>query len=172
MSGTGADEREGNGGCAASVVASSSLAETIESSRCVDPGNLHLPSEFCSQITSGSTSNISLMTKRREKSDRKRMRSRKALALRKFPDARPEICGMVSPLSLSPPQGVTLIRRMASGVPRRWLSSCWILVCVPCDCTYKLTPSKTIAAKARNTPRTIRRNRLNLCTRRRYADQL
>src|SRR5207245_322453 len=66
------------------------------------PGNLHFPSAFCGQITLGSTSDTSLITKRREKSDRNLMRSRKVFALRKFVAPMAGTCGMVMPLSLRP----------------------------------------------------------------------
>ena len=128
------------------------------------PGNLHFPAAFCGQITFGSTSETSLITSRRENSDQSRTCNTKLFASRKLAAPRSDVCGIVIPLSFRPAQGVTLMRPMCNTVPRRWRSSCWILSCVPCDCTYKFSPSRAIAAKIDSPPRTNRMIRPNFCT--------
>ena len=87
-------------------------------------GKRHFPSAFWVQTTSGRRSEISLITKRLEKSEAKRIRSRNVFASRNGVSTAEFVCGMVMPLSLRPPHGVTLIRRTWRGVSRRWLSSC------------------------------------------------
>src|SRR5215467_14132299 len=74
-------------------------------------GNLHFPSASCGQTTSGLMSETSLITSLREKSERKRTRSRNVSASRKCLGPTPEVCAIVIPLSWSPPQGVTLMPR-------------------------------------------------------------
>src|SRR5438128_4076477 len=74
------------------------------------PGNLHLPSAFCGQITFGSARDTCVITKRREKSDSNLIRSPKVFASRKLGDPAAETSGMVIPLNFRPPHGVTLTR--------------------------------------------------------------
>src|SRR5262249_7021484 len=87
-------------------------------------GNLHFPSASCGQATFGLMSATSLITSRLEKTERKRTRSRNVFASRKCLGPAEEVCAILMPLNSSPPQGVTLMLRISSGVPRRRLSSC------------------------------------------------
>ena len=89
-----------------------------------DLGNFHFPSTSCGQTTFGLMSETSLMTRRREKRERKRTRSRNVFASRKSLEPTGEVWAIVMPLSSSPPQGVTLMLRIPSVVPRRRLNSC------------------------------------------------
>ncbi len=132
-------------------------------------GNRHLPSAFCSQTTFGLASETSLITNRLEKIEKNAIRSPKFFASRKLPVALFDPCAMVMPVSFRPLQGVTLIRPIFKLAPKRWRSSCWILACVPCDCTYRLRARKTTAPKTDNPPNKISARRPNFCTRRRYA---
>ena len=132
-------------------------------------GNRHLPSPFCGQTTFGLTSDTSLITSRREKREKKAMRRPKFFASRKLPLAPVVPCAMVMPLSFKPLQGVTLMRPIFNVPPKRWRSSCWILACVPCDCTYRLRAKKRTAPKIDNPPIKISVRRPTFCTRRRYA---
>src|SRR6266496_4615253 len=68
-----------------------------------DQGNLHFPSAFCGQTTFGLTSETSLITNRREKSERKRTRRRNVLASRKCLELAADRCAIVMPLSSSRP---------------------------------------------------------------------
>src|SRR5205085_10047017 len=132
-------------------------------------GNRHLPSAFCGQTTFGLTSDTSLITSRLEKREKKAMRRPKFFASRKLLLAPVVPCAMVMPLSFRPLQGVTLTRPIFNVAPNRWRSSCWILACVPFDCTYRFRARKTTAPKIDNAPMKISAKRPNFCTRRRYA---
>ena len=135
-------------------------------------GNRHFPSEFCGQTTLGLTSDTSLITSRREKREKNAIRRPKFFASRKLPPVPAVPCAMVMPLSFKPLHGVTLMRPIFKVAPKRWRSSCWILACVPCDCTYRLRARKRTAPRINNPPMKINARRPNFCTRRRYADHV
>src|SRR5205814_1526394 len=132
-------------------------------------GNRHLPFAFCGQTTFGLTNETSLITNRLEKREKNAIRSPKFSASRKLPVVPVVPWAMVMPLSFKPLQGVTLTRPIFKVAPKRWRSSCWILACVPCDCTYRFRARKRIAPKIDNPPIRISARRATLCTRRRYA---
>src|SRR2546423_5357574 len=132
-------------------------------------GNRHLPSPFCGQTTFGLTNDASLITSRLEKREKKAMRRPKFFASRKLPLVPVVPCAMVMPLSFRPLHGVTLTRPIFNVAPKRWRSSCWILACVPCDCTYRFRARKTTAPKNDSPAIEARMKRANFCTGRRYA---
>jgi len=110
--------------CSGGETGGSGCTETTGDCACDEPGSRHFPSAFCGQTTVGLTSDTSLITSLREKRETNRTRNRNVFASRKCFGPALELCGMVMPLSSSPPHGVTLMLRICSVVPIARLSSC------------------------------------------------